>query len=172
MPFKAFEEFAEEPIRLPVQGKVYEVPPIGAKLGLLLARALEGDKKAVAEIGRGDSFWGKMLGPVYQQMVADDVPMEVIGRAGFAVMADFQYDREAAERVWESGLDPEARAALMAAMQTGQVPTMGSLRSPSTAAANRTQRRANSSGTRSPKASSPRKRANRSPSRRSSASGG
>lgn len=116
MTFKAWEEIAPEPIRLPVGGKVYEVPPIAAGLGLSLTAVVDGrDQDAAAELGKGASLWAKLLGSAYDEMLADDVPVEVIARAGFTVLADFQYDRETAERVWESGLNPEARAAIAAA---------------------------------------------------------
>jgi hypothetical protein len=54
-------------------------------------------------------------GSVYDEMLADDVPLDALARAGFAMIVDWQNDRAAAERVWESGIDPEARAAMTAA---------------------------------------------------------
>lgn len=168
MPFKAYEEFAEQPIQFPVGGKVYTVPPISAKLGILLASALNGDAHATKTLGQGQSLWAKLLGPVYNEMLADDVPIEVVGRAGFAVLCDFQYDREAAERVWETNIDPEARAAMAAAIRDPKMAT-ASLRSLSTAAASRTPSPASSSGTSS--RTPARKRANRSAGKSSSTSG-
>lgn len=165
MPFKEYDEFAEEPIRLPVKGKTYTVPPISAPLGILMARALSGDTDAITELGQGQSLWAKLLGSVYDEMLSDCVPMEVVGRAGFAVLTDFQYDREAAERVWETNIDPEARAAMAAAIRDPET-AMASLQSLSTARASKTPSRANSSGTTSRKAPS-RSKASRSPGKRS-----
>lgn len=165
MPFKAYEEFSKPPIELPVGGKTYTLPPVGAKLGILLLSAFNGDAHATATLGTSTSLWQLVLGcteecvagtdtacgSVYDQMLADNVPLDVVGRAGFTGLADFQYDRETAERVWESNLDPEARAALAAAVRELQTQQQtDSPPSPSTDAANRTPSPANTTGTTSP----------------------
>lgn len=144
MSLKAYEDFEPEPLAFPIRGKTYTPPPISAKTGLTLVKALAGDPELVNKEAR--SLWQLVLGPTYDEMIADDVPLDALARAGFAMLADWQADRDAAVRVWESGIDPEVRAALAAAMRDG------STTSPSTAAAgSSTRRQASTSGTNSRK---------------------
>lgn len=151
MPLKAYEEVVGEPLAFPINGKIYTPPPISAKAGIYLVRALAGDPGVSNEPSQ--SMWKVLLGPVYDEMIADNVPMDALARAGFAMLVDWQNnDRAAAERVWESGIDPEARAALAAAiLQTTQ---------PSTppAAANTTRTPASGTGTRTTARKKPAKR--------------
>lgn len=186
MPFKDYSEFAREPITLPVSGRTYTLPPIGAKLGILLLSSINGDAHASARLGTSTSLWQRILGctdeclagdleepcgSVYDRMLADNVPLDVVGRAGFTALADFQYDRETAERVWESELDPEARAALAAAQR--ELQRMNSTNSPSTDEDAVTPSPAITSGTSSPPATQPQSsRASRSSGSRSSRSKG
>jgi hypothetical protein len=110
VPLEPYEDVAKEPLAFPINGKTYTPPPISAKGGIYLMRALAGDPEVAEQPSQ--SLWQVLLGPVYDEMVADDVPLDALGRAGFAMLVDFQNDREAAERVWRSGIDPEAQAAL------------------------------------------------------------
>jgi hypothetical protein len=148
---KSWEEIAPEPFAIEIRGKRYEFPVVGAKLGLLLLASFDGDEAAIAEVGTtGRDLWRRLLGPVYDALVADDVPYAVISRAGFTAAADFRYGRDSAERIWESGLNPEAQAALVAAAQTAATTSpKGSTPSPSSAEAPATQSPASTSGTRS-----------------------
>lgn len=140
MPLKPYEEFAKEPLAFPIAGKMYTPPPVGSRLGIALVRALAGDTSGLPDDTK--SLWQLVLGGAYDEMVADDVPLEALARAGFATIVDFQNDREAAVKVWESGVDPEARAALMAAIRSTTQP------STRPAAASTTPRRASGTGTR------------------------
>ena len=122
MALKPYEQVAPEGLVFPIGGKTYAAPPISLKVGALLATAMEGGAaETLAEESR--SLWQMVLGPVYDEMLADDVPAEAVGRAGFCVLVDFQAGREAAERVWESGIDPEARAAKKAASRVADSTT-------------------------------------------------
>lgn len=167
MPFRDYSEFAKPPIVLPVNGKTYTLPPIGAQLGILLLSAINGDRHATQTLGTSMSLWRQVLGPVYDEMLADNVPLDVVARAGFTAMADFQYDRATAERVWESELNPEAAAALAAATRE---PRKASQQSPSTAAASKTPSPASTTGTTSPTGSPRKARPSRSNGSRSSRS--
>ena len=140
MPFKDYAEFAE-PIALPINGKTYTIPPCPAGLGLEIL-ALEVDSKTPAV-----ELFRRLLGSTWDQMIADDVPLAAVSRAGLVAMVDVQLGRESAEAVWEAGISPEAVAALAAAKTTE-----GSTPSPSTDAETSTPRRASMSGTTSPKA--------------------
>jgi hypothetical protein len=164
MPLKAYEQFAAEPLAFPIRGKIYTPPEIGMRTGTTLARLLAGDRDAAST--NTTSLWQLVLGctrecqpheercpadcaehagacgSVYDQMREDDVPLEAVARAGFAVLVDWQNDRDAAIRVWESGIDPEARAALAAAARSTIQPSTPS------AAASTTRKRASGTGTR------------------------
>ena len=147
MPLKAYEEFAQEPLAFPVGGKVYTVPPLGFTDGIRLQRVLAGEDDSLTNAPAEDG-WRLILGPVFDEMVADKVPMEAIARAGFTAMTDFQFGREQAERVWEAGLDPKALAEAVTAAHEALT---ASTPSPSTGAANGTRKRASSTTTTSPK---------------------
>jgi len=141
MPLKAFEEFAPEPLIFPVNGKQYTIPPVGYLTGIRLSGILAGTDHTMDKAD-SDAFWEFVLGDVWAQMKADNAPIEAMSRVGFATLTDFKLGREAAEKVWESGIPPEALAAAMAASQETEPPTQ-----PSTVAALKTQSRASSSGT-------------------------
>jgi hypothetical protein len=141
MSLKPFEEIAPEPLVFPVNGKLYTIPPVGYLMGIRLSGILAGTDHTMDETDT-DAFWEFVLGDVWAQMKADNAPMEAMSRVGFATLTDFQLGREAAEKVWESGIPPEALAAAMAASQvTGQQTP------PNMVAAPKTQSRASSSGT-------------------------
>lgn len=109
------------------EGKTYRVPPPNAQTGLWLSTLAElgtvaasgGNLSAqdVADLTLDDDeekpFYRRVLGPAYDEMVADKVPVEFVTRAFLTALADFQTGREMAEVTWEAGLDPEAVAALL-----------------------------------------------------------
>lgn len=147
MPLKAFEQVAPEPLIFPVKGKMYEIPPVGYLKGLRLSAMLAGtDKTMSAE--SPDVLWEFVLGDVWAQMKADDAPMEAMNRVAFATLTDFRFGREAAEKVWESGIPPEALAAIQAAIQATEQP-----KQPDMVAATKTSSRVSTSGTSSRKTS-------------------
>lgn len=157
MALKAYEEFAPEPLVFPIGSKRYEVPPLGYREGIRLQGILAGTDHSLDGKDPTEG-WRLVLGTAWDEMVADDVPIEALSRAGFTAMTDFQFGRTAAENVWESGISPEALAAAMAATQTSQ----DSQPLPSTGSGNRTQRRASTRATTSPKNSKPKAKASQS----------
>lgn len=151
MALKAFEDFAPEPLAFPIGGKVYTVPPVGYLQGIRLQNVLAGTDHTL-DGAKPDELWKFVMGTAWTEMVADNVPMEALSRAGFATITDFQLGREAASRAWESGIDPEALAAALTAASHKTDPPKPT----NTAAAAKTRSRASSSGTSSPKVSSTR----------------
>jgi len=148
MPLKAFEQVAPEPLIFPVGEHKYTIPPVGYLKGLRLQGMLNGTDHTM-EAESPDVLWEFVLGDVWAQMKADDAPLEAMNRVAFATLTDFQLGREAAEKVWESGIPPEALAAVQAAIQTETEQPKQS----STVAAPKTRSRASSSGTSSPRVS-------------------
>ncbi len=129
------------PLEFEINDKTYSVTPIGEReYGEYLdwQAILSGKKEAPAPEDEGQM----LLGEAYDQMVADKAPAEAIRRAMLTVFTDLRLDRETAERVWESGLDPEALAP-----KTGAAST-------STGEATTTPTPASTSGTTSPRANS------------------
>lgn len=148
MPLKAFEDFGPEPLGFPIGGKVYTAPLIGMREGIRLQEAIEGRAKDDLEDQPPEVLWRLVLGPVWDEMMTDNVPVEAASRAALTALADFQYGRAVAERVWESGIDPEALAASTAANRKQR---RASQRSNGTDAARKTRSRASTTGTSSPR---------------------
>lgn len=164
---KSWEELAGEPLRFPIKGKEYVVQPLTVDEGLLVFDIIAGNKPEWTDRSLTD-FYKLIMGPTWDEMRADGVPIDAASRAGFATQTDIQLGREAAEHAWETGLDPEAAAAWMAATQTT------STSSTSSESDSETPSPASTSPTTSQPAtgSSPRKaKAARSPGSRSSTTG-
>lgn len=120
------------PLRLPIYGTTYVIPPVGADTGALLAIAA-GDDKEEAEAatlalnaplpdaedtadGKASGWYRRMLSSaVYEAMVAADVPWQAIERAARTALADHQLGRLAALAVWDVAADPKGWAALLEA---------------------------------------------------------
>lgn len=145
---RSYEEFAEQPLRFPIGGKVYELPPIGIEAGLELAGAIDGSNKAFAK-KKGVELWKLLLGPLWDQMVADGVPLEAATRAGMTALADHQYGRALAEATWVAGADPNLVAAYMTENAANQG-NRASRRSNSSGGAKKTPSRASTKATTSP----------------------
>ncbi|MEU5945140.1 hypothetical protein ABZ793_06205 [Micromonospora sp. NPDC047465] len=173
------DEYWSPGLTLTIKGKEYVVPLASAELGLWCRRIaqLTGEihtasteqemQAAVARIdalpelpGSDLSLPERVLGDVYQQMMADAVPDPYIQFAGQTAYLWIIGGEEAAERYWTSGGRPEAwgptnRKERRAAGRT------------STDAGNGTRTPASTSGTRSPTKSAGSGRARRSRGRRS-----
>ena len=123
MAFKDLGDWAElGGLRLPISGKVYQVPPVSAELGPQLQALMssagdmaEGsdpsdvDRQVLDDLGEQDLF-RRVLGPVYDEMVADGVPWPALKHAAMTVIFDATIDRETAERYWQTlGKPPAAR---------------------------------------------------------------
>jgi len=140
MPLSDYESFAEEPLVFPIGGKKYTLPPLGIEEGLLLAGIISGRDKRFAKKST-DELWKLVLGPLWDEMVRDGVPMGAVTRVALAAVAENVYGRETAIKAWETGADPEALAAYLSkeAASTPSTRTGGAKKTPS---------RASTSGTR------------------------
>lgn len=149
-----------EPLKFPIGGKEYVIPPVGWDCGITLVKYLGMDQEQLGKLKMKSETLLKlaMSDEVWEQMRADGVASHIMFRAGLASLAHFKSLAEggtadvallAAEAVWESGIDPEALAARMAANLQARA---ASTTSPGTAAAkSSTRRRANTSRTTSPR---------------------
>lgn len=114
MALTPYETLASEPLAFPIGGKLYTVPPIEAPDGFRLSRIMRGEEPDILA-GSVEPLWRLILGTVYDEMLADSVPIEALTRAGTTALADFQYGRKFAEITWETGGDPESIKAHLAA---------------------------------------------------------
>jgi hypothetical protein len=123
---KDFTEFAVGPLRVPINGRLWELPPIDIATGLLLRRAVtDQDAAAIEELAGTDdeSAYRRVLGPVYDEMKAAGVPFAALDRAYLTAITDHQRGRLVAEMVWELGHDPKAIEGLIQA--AGRIATSG-----------------------------------------------
>lgn len=100
-----YNEFTEGPLVFSINGKRYE-HELSISTGLWLNDATN-DKESLENLSNFD-VWKRVLGPVWDEMVADNVPMGSVARAGQAAVAEVQGGRVYAEAVWAVGLDPKA----------------------------------------------------------------
>lgn len=150
MPLKPFIPLVE-PLRFPSPdgSKVYEVPPVGMTSGARLA--LDLDPKSDVNLS-AEEEQQILLGPVLEQLRADDVPTEFFSRVFLTVYTDWSRGRAAAEVMWETGGDPKALEALtvqpesLSSTSTGEAPATPSPASTSSTTSSR------KSSKRSPKA--------------------
>jgi hypothetical protein len=156
MSFKAYEEFAAEPLAFEIKGKTYVVPELGIDAGLKFAGVFAGKDKSLDKAPIEDLF-RLILGDMWDQMKTDAVPINAALRVGYSALADLQEGREAAEAVWESGFDPKALAEF--AERKANPPKPASQPSSNTASARKTPPRAATKRTTSPRVTQPRKSA-------------
>ncbi|WP_181276009.1 DUF7426 family protein [Brevibacterium oceani] len=123
MRFADAHESLEEPLELPIRGKVYEIPPVDAADGIRLqsfmadlqdmARKQQGGDEITEDdavkFGGTDSLEeleeASLTKPVRDQMFADGVPLRVIQVAGMTAFywQTIQDGGETAKAYWESG---------------------------------------------------------------------
>ncbi len=115
--FADYQEFAD-PLRLPICGKTYTIPePSFTDAITLQGLANGGDIPEDLKDASGEKLARFVLGPVYDEMLADDVPNAAFNRAIATAMTDVTRGRFAAWMMWKVGNSPEALAAIAAANQ-------------------------------------------------------
>lgn len=136
----AFRDITEilGPITLPIRGKTYTLPTLTIAQGLELRAVLDPDDETTLD---DEAFYALLLGDALPQMRADGVGPDVIARAAFVALADWQSGRPAAEILWETGVDPKVLTDYMTKLETAT----------STAAATTTSKRTRGNGTSTPK---------------------
>lgn len=128
---------ALRPLVFPIGEKEYAVPPVGIDAGLQLNElfALPAAERGKVKLKSVDMFKLAVTAELWDEMVADGVPLSDAFRVGMAALAHFQTlmadtgptaidnAEKAAQAIWESGINPEALAAWMAANQPTSVGT-------------------------------------------------
>lgn len=152
MSFKEYDEFSAGPMRLPIKGKVYEIPEVGYEAGVMLQKVESGDAPDLAP----EDQWRLLMGPAFDEMIADKVPSKALERAILACLTDYRLGREIAESVWEAGLDPEAFAP-KGATEQGSTSTGEETKTPTPASMTGMSSPKTSTKTKAPKAQRSRK---------------
>ncbi|MEV4806761.1 hypothetical protein AB0K18_42775 [Nonomuraea sp. NPDC049421] len=115
--FKDLDEFFDDGLALPVGGKTYRIPAPSAEVGLYCQRLAEAGVAAAngkdapeAELDdvRELDLYQKVLGPVYDELIADGVSWPKIKHVGITAFMWTAGNDEAAAAYWEKG--PEAAA--------------------------------------------------------------
>ncbi|WP_242908669.1 DUF7426 family protein [Actinomadura terrae] len=171
--FEDIDEVFDSSLTLPINGKKYRIPPVSGLDGLWAQRVVEEIRKAknggdvdAGKLNDGDErlLYQRMLGPVFEEMLADGVKWDRISHAGMTMFLWTTATHDDAESYWKAGGDiPEA---LGSAEST---PNRASRRA-SAAAERTTKRQVSTSGTRAPKTSAAKRSA--SPGATSSENGG
>lgn len=116
MAFRSLEDILG-PLVLPIGGKTYTLPTLSLEDGVRLHALLAGE----TEEGTIQDAMDILLGDVREQMAADGLGPVTQDRVFFTALADFQTDREGAEKIWENGIPLEATAALVEAVKLAQM---------------------------------------------------
>ena len=136
---KSWEDVAPERLAFPIGGKVYTIPELDYRSMLTVQKVKAGEPSELDGMPPEDT-WRLIMGEAWDQMIADNLPAEAIGRAGLATLVYYEQGREAAEAVWEHGLDPKALAVAIEARTEPSRPS-------STAEESKTHTPASTSGT-------------------------
>lgn len=116
MGFRELDEFFDPTLRLPIRGKVYVIKSVDAKTGIRLQRLFTVGAQAVAgaevsseqlaslELDDSEEFelYQTVLGDAYDEMIADELPWDIIRHAGTTAFMWAAGNRQAAEDFWAS----------------------------------------------------------------------
>lgn len=124
MAFKQLEEFFDASITLPINGKDYEIQSPDAETGIFCQRLMAGAATVMTgqEISDKDAeklrldddeesdLYQRLLGSVWDELFADQVPWTLIKHAGSTALVWVTQSREDAEEFWSQGpkKDPAA----------------------------------------------------------------
>ena len=124
MSFKDLADFFDPTLPLLIGGKTYTVPSPSAATGLFVQQVMgvaanvqagnEVDDQSLASLTLDDAqeknLYKRLLGPVYDEFVADELSWEHIKHAGTTCMIWVAQDRDAAEAFWNTGGQPAPKA--------------------------------------------------------------
>jgi hypothetical protein len=125
--FRDLDEFFDDTLPLPIKGKTYVVPGPDADTGLLCQRLMAvgitaaqgGDIDAAQLDDAGEiDLYARVLGPVYQELLADKVSWPRIKHAGTTAFLWIAADLDTAMKFWEMGPEAEAPDRKAAASST------------------------------------------------------
>lgn len=117
--FRDLDEFFDDTLPLKIKGKTYVVPAPDAETGLFCQRLMaaginaangrEIDAASLDDDGEQDMY-RRVLGSVYDELIADAVSWPRIKHAGITAFLWIAGDTDSAQKWWESGGEGEAEA--------------------------------------------------------------
>ncbi|MEV0617564.1 hypothetical protein AB0I81_29880 [Nonomuraea sp. NPDC050404] len=119
---RALDEFFDDTLTLPVNGKEYTVPAPDAETGLLCQRLMQagvaaanGQETDLTDLADLDDdqetdLYQRCLGPVYDTLRADKITWPKIKHCGVTAFLWIAVDLDAAMKFWGSGGNPELLA--------------------------------------------------------------
>ncbi len=111
MVLKAFTELTEPlEVQYTPDGKVYRIPPVSIEVGVKIVDVQANPEEYIDRPGTW--FASLVLGPLWDELDADRAPGSFRDRILLTALAEWNAGRDAAERMWEQGVDPKALAAL------------------------------------------------------------
>lgn len=119
MSFADLDEFFDDSLRLPVGGKVYVIASVDAETGLWCQRMMisAADVATGGQLSEDDiedlvldddqerDMYKRVLGPVYDQLIADGVSWERLKHVGTTAFMWAAGNKQNAEEFWVSGGD-------------------------------------------------------------------
>ena len=124
MSFKDLADFFDPTLPLLIGGKTYTVPSPSAATGLFVQQVMgvaadvqagnEVDDQSLQSLTLDDAeeknLYKRLLGPVYDEFVADGLSWEHIKHAGITCIVWVMQDRDSAEAFWNTGGKPAPKA--------------------------------------------------------------
>ncbi|MGH3745812.1 MAG: DUF7426 family protein [Micromonosporaceae bacterium] len=106
------DDFVDDSLKLPIGGKTYVVPGPDAATGIMCQRLMTAGARAHAGMDIGDisidlddeeedAFFRRVLGPAYEQMVADGVSWPRLKHAALTAFFWIAMDDDTAKAFWE-----------------------------------------------------------------------
>lgn len=109
MAFRDFRDIMPDPLRLPINGTVYEVPEVSAADGMRAWRYINTGKLPDGSAAKVEDIARLLLGSkLHRRLIADHIPYVALNRVYTTVIADFTSGRRAAELMWETNGSPKA----------------------------------------------------------------
>lgn len=124
MAFADLDEFFDDALRLPIGGKEYVIPSPDAATGLHVQRLFAAAEGAGADTADLDDeaeadLYRRVLGGVYDEMVANGLPWSRLRMAGLTALVWVAGGVESAEAFWAAGGRPEAPGPNRASRRAG-----------------------------------------------------
>jgi hypothetical protein len=110
--FKDFKDVAPDPLKLPINGRLYVIPPVSAADGLKAWQWIKNGAKADGTSAKVEDVARLLLGAAHKRLLADKVSWQALNRVYLTVISDFTNGRSAAEVMWETGGNPKALTAM------------------------------------------------------------
>jgi hypothetical protein len=100
-----FENLDIEPLKLPIGQKIYTASPVGIRDGMVIIDAVAGRPGALNDEPIAE-LYKLALGPVWDEMVADNVPAAAASLAGMTAVLVVSHGMPTAMAYWNQAVAP------------------------------------------------------------------